>query len=307
MLSFEIKELSIASYEKVLSKKRRKSRLCDAITNALATVAWREGVRLRTGRISARRTGELLEGRPDNTHKWLNYGLGVASPRMYLLNRIEQALPGTQWIHTQVLWDCCDLEKPIGENEREWIRRLDPEIQVILKRHGVVCATEKRSHIRSDAIGLKMLENRASFDALACLIIQLRAAHAVGNSEACELLGHACCRMLLLLTPQLSHYNILRPFGEFVERELLPLSSNLGGYFCCFWHNGYHAATDALRLRVSSIAANLNASGKEGAWLQIANDVIGGKYGPFTESVVVKSNLQTICSRLHWLDPFQES
>lgn len=306
MHDIDIKDVSISSYRKVLSEKRRRTRARDALAKALRTVAWHTEIQHQVGCIAARRMGTQIEGSPDHTHKWLNYKLGTVSPRKYMVQRVENQLPGTRKVFEHVMWDVCDLEQPIESNHLEWKRRLDPEVQLILERHGIVLADEKLLHRRSDDIGLRMLEERASYDALACLILQLRMAHATGNKPASAKLGLASCRMLLILSPLLAHHNILRPFGELVEQELLPLSRGLDGLLYCFWHNGYEGAVNALRLRVASVAGHLAESGSAKSWAKHCISLLDGQYGPLLKTLVVKTKLPICEHRPIWLARWAE-
>lgn len=249
----ETKDLTVDEFREMSLSRRKRTFRKTHITDSFRTVAWYNLSNPPWRRISASKMGEAVEGKPDVTAKWLGYKWGRYVPSIPMARKVEELHPGSLRILEHVLWAAIRTDLPYTSALAEqWLQRLHPEIQLIVLKHGVMLATEKWNDPRSNSTGLKMLEARASLDALACLIIQLRAANEAHNTTGAHQLGRYICRMMLALGSALSAYGLARPLGEYIEREILPLAAHRGCHYT-FWHNGYQNAITVFKFHACSI------------------------------------------------------
>lgn len=299
METVETKDLAVDEFREMSLSRRKRTFRKSHITDSFRTVAWYNLSNPPWRRISATKMGVLVEGKPDITAKWLGYKWGRYVPSVPMARKVEALHPGSLRILEHVLWEAIRTDRPYSSVLAEqWLQRLHPEIQLVVLKHGVMLATEKWNDPRSDSTGLKMLEARVSLDALACLIIQLRAANEARNSTGAHQLGRYICRMMLALGSALSAYGLARPLGEYIEREILPLAAHAGSYYT-FWHNGYQSAITAIEFRAYSI----RSTGINGQMLatqpSLYSELLKDSYSRLVDLLVIKS--QGIPYRSPWV------
>jgi len=184
------------------------------ISNAL----WFEMIRSELGLPSAYAVEHHLEPhaihpKGDGTVKhdcnWAKYAIGDRGPRNARVEKVEIEVPGTTRLLKHPLWDI--LRKPsLSALETEiWIRTLDGDIQAILLRKN----EQRNQNVMARGpvvtkVQLDMLMRRAGLDALAALVILVRKATRLGQSEmALKICDHIY--QVLLITCLLPPFRLL--------------------------------------------------------------------------------------------------
>lgn len=210
------------------------------VVDALRTVYWFHGLRIRARANATYQIEKTFEpgafrtdayGGNYRLNKWNGYKIGLHTPKASLVDSINRKAEGTKDEFEHVLWETLRLSRPAAENVDEWIRRLSPDTQNILwaKKSSVTGGNRRIRKIHSKA--LKMIERRASLDALACLTMLLREAHETDQQQLSFQIGKSLCRVLLMLGEFLIGSGICRPLYDYYETSILPLSSWKGTYF----------------------------------------------------------------------------
>lgn len=161
---------------------------------------------------------------PFRRNKWTYYRVGRHTPRPEFVSEISTRCSGYTTDFDHVLWDVLRTERPVLPNTDQWIRRLEPTVQILLREKKVARGT---SRVRVHKLGkrqLTMLERRASLDVLACLTVLLREAHEEGNQKYAFELGERVCRVLVMIGDTLNGHGIAQPLHEFYELVILPLA-----------------------------------------------------------------------------------
>lgn len=147
-------------------------------------------------------------------NKFLDYANGNHLPRLGVVLQAEQLAVGLLYEFDHVLWTV--LRHPaqsVATNASAWVRRLAPEIQVIVMPFG-------RS-IRSDTNVryLHAIERHASIDGLAALTILFRLHHEQAEYELARETALSILRMLLLLGARFTQRLVAEKiFALFVAR-----------------------------------------------------------------------------------------
>lgn len=176
--------------------------------DVLRTAIWFAEIKMRLKASTAYEIERLLEPKAfgknkdgDHIHrnKWPKYKAGQHVPNDALVRQVEVKLPGTKRLLNHVLWRALQTKSNVNENIDDWLRQLAPDIQQIVfceDRHNPGSGSRKTSLSRRQ---LKMLERRASIDALTCLTILIRESSNQGAQANVLDLGTSLYRVLLIL------------------------------------------------------------------------------------------------------------
>lgn len=149
------------------------------------------------------------DGTVSHDNNWAKYAIGRRRPGSARVERVEIKIPGTARLLKHPLWDI--LRKPsLSALETEvWIRMLDGDVQTILLRKNQQRGPDTTVIDRiATKTQLDMLKRRAGLDALAALVILVRKATRLGQSE----MGLKICDYIyqvLLVTCLFSPFRLL--------------------------------------------------------------------------------------------------
>lgn len=212
------------------------------VIDAFRTVYWFHWLRIRLGdsarslramekRLEPAACGISRDGEAYRHNKWRAYKIGKHTPLDSLVSDVDSRQEGAKMAFAHVLWDVLRLDKPVSQFCDGWVQRLEPAVQVLLwtsrKNQTLTGRTRRR---KLDKRTLEVLERRAGLDALACLTLLLREANEAGDSDYASELGVRLCRMLLLISVELSSFGIANPLYEFYDCTILPLALHRGLY-----------------------------------------------------------------------------
>lgn len=197
------------------------------------------------------------EGERDCKNKWRSYRIGRHTPSTKLVELIDAVYPGSQAALNHVFWKTLRLDRPIATHADSWLNELHPDIQGIIFQRSAALSIGKTPSSTLNQTHLSMLERRAGLDALACLVIYLRKIAEEGDTYFAHRLGWHLCRLLLILGPMLSVTGIVRPLIQYIEQEILPISSHNGLHYR-FLDKGYLSTARRLDLTAHAIEGNEN-------------------------------------------------
>lgn len=145
--------------------------------------------------------GRNQHGEIYHHNKWAKYEVGLHTPNNKLVQRVEAKLPGTAHLLRHPLWALLQTKEWDINKASDWLRTLSPEIRAILqdRRHSSTFRDVLSAKINSNQI--KMLERRASLDALAAQVIFLfNAISTHDDKSVCELCESLFRTVLILGT-----------------------------------------------------------------------------------------------------------
>lgn len=210
------------------------------ITSALKTVFWTYSLcRLtKTPRpygLQQRLEPESLwrdsEGNRRRRNRWPEFAKGLNEPRGFL-KQIEEACPGSGSCLECPLWEGL-AEGPLPMPQIEGLaRRLSTPVKALLERNGLWPGKQGKPVPKLfDGKFAAALERRACLDALAAIILLVRAAHASDRPEIAYKWGRQLWRMWVLLTPMLVKGGIARALAELIQERIMPMACYAGACY----------------------------------------------------------------------------
>lgn len=131
-----------------------------------------------------------------------------------------------------------------------------------------------------------MLERRAGLDALACLIVLLRKTAEAGDSSLAQKLGRNLCRMLLILGHVLFRAGLSKPLVQYIEQEILPLTS-CDGLQYGFGEDGYDSTAERLTFVANWIESDENRRLTISECIALRIDILDGRRGDILRNSVI--------------------
>lgn len=204
------------------------------IVDVLATVAWFRFLQSKWPDSSPYALGQRVEpegyttnesGERSHRNKWAKFARGLHVPNKTLVNKAERLVPGSRRILNNALW--------------EVLRRLPcsahavtlPEAMLGHEAQRVVARWKAHSNVTlgcaSGGFG-RNLEDLASLDALAVMVVWCQAAQLLGESEPASDWVYRIYRMLMLMGGDLYMLGIARPLFELLQARVLCEVSHAG-------------------------------------------------------------------------------
>ncbi|WP_377159626.1 hypothetical protein ACFJIX_10120 [Roseateles sp. UC29_93] len=111
-------------------------------------------------------------------------------------------------------------------------RRLSTPVKALLERNGLWPGKQGKPVPKLfDGKFAAALERRACLDALAAIILLVRAAHASDRPEIAYKWGRQLWRMWVLLTPMLVKGGIARALAELIQERIMPMACYAGACY----------------------------------------------------------------------------
>lgn len=296
-------ETSAASIDEfIFASKTRKNPVGKQrhVVDAFRTVFWFHLLRINSEAKSTYQMDQLLEKHqsqseeraPDCKNKWRSYRDGRHTPSPTLVHFIAASHTDSQAVLNHVLWESLRLDRPISSYADFWLSQLHPDIQTAIYRHGNTFSVGKSIVETLNQTRLSMLERRAGLDALACLIILLRKTANADNGSLAQSLARNLCRMLLILAPLLARAGINRPLVQYIEQEILPLSSHNGMQYG-FGGNGYGVSAEQLTFIANYIEGDENRRFSVSERIALRIDILDGRRGDLLPSAIITKPIAT--------------
>jgi hypothetical protein len=165
--------------------------------------------------------GKNKLGDPYHRNKWSKYKCGLHTPNAVLIHEVERQLPGTRAALQHVLWKSLDTDIKVSDHIDDWLTQLEPEVQKVILFHRDILGPRlgRQRHQTLSWARLRMIERRASVDALACLTMLLREAHEAGRAEYAFKLVCPTFYTLLMMAVEHIGLDIAEPMFEiYIER-----------------------------------------------------------------------------------------
>lgn len=204
------------------------------LTDALATVGWYRRLHQKSGR--ARPYGIGLTVEPDaywkkseserfHRNKWPKYARGRHRPQSTLVDAAERAFPGSASELNHLVWAILKIPPTTLSQITELESKLGPDVRLAISRWHPRVRASKNGAITRFA---SALEQSASLDALAALLLQCRAAQLTGEHETALRWTPWIYRSLLMQGVNLLTLGVAQPLFELVELRLLSDVSHEG-------------------------------------------------------------------------------
>ncbi len=168
-----------------------------------------------------------LAGEAYSHNLWPKYARGDVIPSRKRLLSVNRADPGSLADYDHLLFDVVDPSMPVGSHADAWLQRLPRRVQGALYVREAGMRYRRRT---CTARVLKTLEESASLDALAAIIVLLREAHDAGMADLAFEIGLSTYRSLLIvgtmrygaIAPELSHaaMRLVFPLASSGHRKL---------------------------------------------------------------------------------------
>lgn len=264
------------------------------VVDAFRTVFWFHLLRINSGAKSTYQMDQLLEKHqsqseeraPDCKNKWRSYRNGRHTPSPALVQFIAASYPDSHAVLNHVLWEVLRLDRPVSRNADFWLSQLHPEVRTTIYRYGTTFSVGKSFPRALNQTRLSMLERRAGLDALACLIILLRKTVEAGDSSLGQKLGRSLCRMLLILGHVLSRTGLSKPLVQYIEQEILPLTS-CDGLQYGFGEDGYDSTAERLTFVANWIEGDENRRFTISECIALRIDILDGRRGDILHHTVI--------------------
>lgn len=225
---------------------------------------------------------------PDCKNKWRSYRNGRHTPSPALVNFIAASYTNSRAALNHVLWESLRLDRPVSRHADFWLSQLHPEVQTTIYRHGTTFSVGKSVYETLNQTRLSMLERRAGLDTLACFIILLRKTVDAGKNSLAQSLARHLCRMLLILEPIFARACVSRPLAEYIEQEILPLTSHNGLQYG-FGGDGYRSTAKRLTFIANCIEGDENRGFTISERIALRIDILDGRRGDiFPDAVITK-------------------
>lgn len=210
------------------------------VVDVFATIAW---FRALAAQAKASSIADMVRvyGAPSETwsdklkwsHRdWAARSKGARRPRVKTIQAADAICPGSAAMFDLALWPALHTEWDFGRCLADVCRLLPAHIE-----RGLAKQLQKTPDQLGDGCTKKM-GTRGTLDDLACLLILLRRANAVGSGYAGSTLAKRVNRVLLLQAGWLLAHGLLRPLVEYVDKKFfrqVPKPFNLlvtaGDYF----------------------------------------------------------------------------
>lgn len=200
----------------------------------LRVADWFEDLRRRTDRISAYAVGKRVT--PDtyidgsdgvaamHHNQWAKYGRGSRLPEKDTLALAEKAYPGSSRRLTAAAWDILELDSPLGDREVPLLRTLSLDVQeAVFVRASLKGAQEPKRRPLPQV--LRSLHCVAGLDALAALVVMLRAAHEGKRTDEAFAIGRALHSVLLIAATRRPCLMIASELFEFFRLAIFPMAN----------------------------------------------------------------------------------
>lgn len=264
----------------------------DAV-DVLRTIYWYQSLCARTGQWTPYRLESVFEdsaftrrsikdGGPYHKNKWPGYRGGVHVPSPPLVSSVNRHPlgRGTAREINHVLWETLRPNLDITRYANPWLGQLEPLVQnLVFVTELYPSAGNYYERRRIDGRKLRALERLGSLDALACLTILLREAHAQNEQKLAFDIGAALYRALLMVSLNLPMAAVAdRLFGLYRER-IFPFAvwNGLRYDFTSFEFS--YAGTLLHYQLCSVIEAQGGIADTWRDWIGTLHDLLIGRYG----------------------------
>lgn len=191
--------------EKSLAKARTQRR---GVPAALATTLWVLDIKRRRQTFSLYALEKLFEpesfghnehGEAYHHNKWTKYEVGLHTPNDKLVQQVDAKLPGTAHLLRHPFWTLVQTKNWDTNKAEGWLRKLSTEIRAVLQNRSQSSTFREVLSVKIGSKQIKMLERRASLDALAAQVVFLFNAISAQDDELIRELCESVFRTLLIL------------------------------------------------------------------------------------------------------------
>lgn len=174
--------------------------------SVLATAIWFEEIRRFTHdptyyaieqMFEPEAFGKSYDGEPYHRNKWAKYAVGLHQPSKKMVKRVDQKIPWASKLLYHPIWEILRDIEAVRSKKESWLRRLDLNIQNVVTNNQTPWNANGHKLNRPLNRQLRMLENRASIDATACVAILAAEAISDRNDDAIHI-ASSLYRVLLI-------------------------------------------------------------------------------------------------------------
>ncbi len=161
-------------------------------------------------------------GRKYHLNKWPRFEVGKSFPSRKLIMQVEERSPGSSRLALHPLWGFLKALPWNPSSSDEQIRRLSTDVQATVlneRKRSFAGASPRRADIR---VVLKMLERKATLDALAALVVLLNDALHQDDENLAFRVGETTFRTLLILCACYPYFVVAKEFFWLFELQVFP-------------------------------------------------------------------------------------